>query len=119
MADVTGASDEVQGEVAADAPVAGNPVLTGGRASLAVPSAMSADGDAVYAWLDRVGRQIFTQSAGTATLTNVSASASSVAVLAANTSRLGATVHNDSTAALYLKFGATASTSSFTVKILA
>jgi hypothetical protein len=55
----------------------------------------------------------------TATLSNVSSSASSVTILAANTSRLGATVFNDSTEVLYLKFGSTASSSSFTVKMLA
>lgn len=53
----------------------------------------------------------------TATLTNVSASASSVTVIASNTSRLGAIIYNDSSATLYLKFGSTASTSSFTYLI--
>lgn len=55
--------------------------------------------------------------AATATLTNVSDTATSTTVLAANANRLGATVHNDSTASLYLKFGATASATSFTIKI--
>lgn len=53
----------------------------------------------------------------TATLSNVASSATSVTVLAANANRLGAMVYNDSTAVLYLKFGATASTSSYTVQI--
>ena len=53
----------------------------------------------------------------TATLSNVSASASSVTVLASNTSRLGATIQNDSTAICYLKFGSTASTTSYTVQL--
>lgn len=53
----------------------------------------------------------------TATLSNVSGSASSVTVLAANTGRKGAAFFNDSTSAAYLKFGSTASTSSFTVKL--
>ena len=53
----------------------------------------------------------------TATLSNVAASASSVTVLASNTARRGAAVHNDSTAILYLKFGSTASATSFTVKM--
>lgn len=52
-----------------------------------------------------------------ATLANVAASASNVTLLASNVNRSGATFYNDSTIALYLKFGATASTSSFTVKI--
>lgn len=55
----------------------------------------------------------------TPTLSNVSASASSVTVLAANSSRLTATVYNDSSAILYLKFGTTASTTSFTLAMAA
>lgn len=53
----------------------------------------------------------------TATLSNVSSSATSVTLLASNASRIGATIHNDSTQDLYVKFGTTASTSSFTVKM--
>jgi hypothetical protein len=49
---------EVVGDVAADAAVAGNPVLQGLRASTATPSAMSADGDAVYAWGTRNGATV-------------------------------------------------------------
>lgn len=50
----------------------------------------------------------------TATAANVTGSASSVTLLAAAAARAGATFYNDSTAILYLKFGATASTTSFT-----
>lgn len=50
-------------------------------------------------------------------LSNVSASTSSVTLKAANTDRRGLYVFNDSTANLYLKLGATASISSFTVKV--
>lgn len=57
--------------------------------------------------------------AGTATLSNVASSASNGTLLASNPARIGALVFNDSTQALYLKYGATASTSSFTVKIAA
>lgn len=59
------------------------------------------------------------QKAATATLTNVAASATSVTVLASNTSRVGAQIYNDSTVLLYLKFGTTASTTSFTVLLVA
>jgi hypothetical protein len=52
-----------------------------------------------------------------ATPGNVPASTSNVTLAAANASRRGLYVYNDSTANLYLKLGATASTSSFTVKI--
>lgn len=53
----------------------------------------------------------------TATLSNVASSASSVTILASNASRKGAMVYNDSTQVLYLKMGATASSSSYTVLI--
>jgi hypothetical protein len=106
---------EVVGDVAQDAAIAGNPVSVGGRASAAEPTDMSADGDSVYSWMDRKGRQIVAFQSGTGTLSNVSGSASSVTVLAANTARKGATIVNDSTALLYLKFGSSASTSSYTV----
>lgn len=108
-------TNEVVGDVAEDAALAGNPVRQGVRASAAVPAAMSADNDVVTPWGDRSGRQVITSKAGTPALTNVAASATSVTVLAANTSRLGATIVNDSSALLYLKFGATASTTSYTV----
>jgi hypothetical protein len=52
-----------------------------------------------------------------AALTNVSGSASSVTLLVANVNRKGATIFNDSTASLYVKFGSTASTTSFTVRL--
>lgn len=52
-----------------------------------------------------------------ATLANVNGSASSVAVFAAKGASRGRSVWNDSTATLYLKFGTTASTTSFTVKM--
>ncbi len=105
------------GQVAQDAVATGNPVLAGLRASDAEPTAMSADGDAVFAWGDRSGRFVTTQKAATATLTNVAGSATSVALLAANTARVGVIVHNDSTATLFVKFGATASSSSYTYRV--
>jgi hypothetical protein len=57
--------------------------------------------------------------AATATLSNVNDTASSTTLLAANTSRKGATIHNDSTSILYVKFGTTASATSYTVKMVA
>lgn len=53
----------------------------------------------------------------TATLTNVASSASSVTLFAANGSARARTVFNDSTAVLYVKFGTTASVTSYTVQI--
>lgn len=52
-----------------------------------------------------------------ATVSNVSASASSVSVLASNSARRVATFYNDSDRACYVKFGTTASATSYTVKL--
>lgn len=52
-------------------------------------------------------------------VTQVNSSASSVQLLASNTARKMATFFNDSTQALYLKLGTTASSSSYTVKMAA
>lgn len=57
--------------------------------------------------------------AATPSQSSVVGSATSVALLAANANRLGATVYNDSSAILYLKLGATASTTSFSVAMAA
>jgi hypothetical protein len=42
-----------------------------------------------------------------------------VTLLASNASRKGATIYNDSTSVLYVKFGTTASNTSFTVRMIA
>lgn len=55
----------------------------------------------------------------TAVTANVASSATNVAVFAAASNTKARTVYNDSTAVLYLKFGATASASSYTVQIAA
>jgi hypothetical protein len=52
-----------------------------------------------------------------ADVTSVGDSASSVTLLASNSARKGFKIFNDSTAILYVKYGATASTSSFTVRL--
>jgi len=52
-----------------------------------------------------------------ATAANVTSSASNVTLLALAAGRMGATFYNDSTAILYLKLGATASTTSYTVQL--
>lgn len=56
-----------------------------------------------------------------ATLANVASSAANVTVFPAFTGSFlfGRTVFNDSTAVLYLKFGATASATSYTVQVAA
>ena len=53
----------------------------------------------------------------TTNTSSVAASASNVTLLAANGTRLGATVYNDSMALLYLKLGPTASTADYTIKM--
>lgn len=54
-----------------------------------------------------------------ATLTNVASSATTVNLFAVNGMASGRVIFNDSTAVLYVKFGATASTTSYTVQIAA
>lgn len=53
----------------------------------------------------------------TSVTSSVNGSATSVTLLISNSIRLGATVYNDSDALLYVKLGATASTSDYTVKL--
>lgn len=53
-------TNEVVGDVAEDQPLAGNPVRVGVRASTAIPTAMSGDGDIVSPWANRSGAQVVT-----------------------------------------------------------
>ena len=58
MADVSGlASKKVEGAIAHDSAVVGNPVLGGGEARITLPAAV-ADGDAVRQMHDDRGRQV-------------------------------------------------------------
>lgn len=66
------------------------------------------------------GRQIqcvLVGGAGTVTNANVSASATSTTLLAANAARVGATIWNDSAAYLYVKMGTTAAATDAVVKM--
>jgi hypothetical protein len=74
-------------------------------------------GDYEMSQIDDKGRQYVVTKAPTSAVTSVSGSASSVSLLASNNARVGATVYNDSAAILYIKLGATASATSFTVKV--
>lgn len=56
---------------------------------------------------------------GTATQTGPATSTVSATILAANTSRRGATIYNDSAADLYVNFGAAATSTVFVNKIVA
>lgn len=89
----------------------------GVRNDNAATAPTSANGDYSQQSVDDKGRTIIVQKSPTGTATNVSGSASSVTVLAANSLRVGATIYNDSAAILYLKMGATASATSFAVKV--
>jgi hypothetical protein len=129
------------GGAAHDAAVSGNPVLNAGFASAAAPGNVSADGDAVRLWALRNGALAVNVTAagaliggdaangldvdvtrlpkpGTGTRSQVADSATDVQILAANASRLGASVFNDSSATLHLGLGtATVTASNYTVKV--
>lgn len=53
----------------------------------------------------------------TSNITSVTSSASNVTLLASNPNRKGASIFNDSSQVLYVKFGTTASSTSFTVRL--
>lgn len=55
----------------------------------------------------------------TGTTSSVAGSGSNQTLAASNTSRLGLTIYNDSTANLYIKLGSVATLSDFTIKIAA
>lgn len=57
--------------------------------------------------------------ASAASVTSVADTASSTTLLASNASRRGATIFNDSSEILYVKFGATASATDYTIKMAA
>lgn len=76
------------------------------------------NGDYTQLSTDANGRLVTVQKAKIGTETSVAGSASSVTILAANSDRMGAAVYNDSSAILYLRYSATAATTStFTVKM--
>lgn len=54
----------------------------------------------------------------TATTSTVASSVSNVTLLSANSNRRGATIYNESTSDLYIKLGATASLTDFTVRMI-
>ena len=91
---------------------------TGGIHTQVVKIAVGAEDTVTYV-TSAVPLPTMTQRTSTATLSNVAASATNVTILASNANRQGAFVYNDSTAVLYLKFGAIASTTSHTVQLAA
>ena len=97
---------------------AGQGTLVVARRDDALSTLTPAQDDAVGLRVNAMGALwVQEQPAATPTQSSVAASATSVSILASNTGRMGATVYNDSTAFLYLKLGATASTTSFTIRM--
>jgi hypothetical protein len=92
------------------------PALGQALAAASVPVVLTASQLSTLTPLTSVTTSETTSS--TATLTNVSGSATSVSILASNASRKNAMFFNDSSATLYLKFGTTASTTSYTVQLV-
>ncbi len=99
---------------------------TGAYVALATASAQSTTNTKLDSLITELGQktepgdtQLVKQTgAATATLANVSSSATNVTLQASNSSRRGLSIFNDSSDILYVKFGATASSTSFTVKML-
>lgn len=101
---------------AAFTPASGKIVVIGGFADETSPDSVNeGDGGALRMTLARNLHTV--EVCDTAAVTTVNSTNSSTTLLAANANRIGATIHNTDANALYVKFGATASTSSFTVKI--
>lgn len=109
--------------------IAGYPTMTNRKLDVNATSTISgspipvtgATTAIVTAIVDGSGNQITSfgspSKSTTGTQTSVSGSATNVTLLASNSSRLGGTISNDSTAVLYLKMGTTASTTSYSVKL--
>jgi len=93
--------------------------LDGSAADWRLGVTTSANAAPVVLASDQAAVPVTSTRPATATLSNVAASVTSVTVLASNAARYGATVQNDSSAILYLKFGAAASTTSYTVQMAA
>lgn len=69
--------------------------------------------------VDASGLQVHAGKTATATTpTRVSDTTTSTQLLASNTARVGAVVHNDSDAVLYVKYGTAASATSYVYKLL-
>lgn len=109
----------VIGEDADAAPTNPDGIFQLGKYQASLPT--YTDGDAAVLHTDINGRLLISSSAtaSSSSLNNVAATTSSTTLLAANAARLGATIYNDSTDSLYVKLGATASTSSFTALLSA
>lgn len=66
---------------------------------------------------DLNGRVMVSQKAATATLASVSTSTTSATLISANSARIGATITNEAATVLFVKFGTTASATSYVVSL--
>lgn len=112
----TGATSLGKAEDAAHASGDTGVAVLARRADVPASSA-GTDGDYATVNQDASGRAWVRPHCATGTVTSQTDQATNVTLLAANAARVGATIYNDSTAILYLKFGATASATSFTAKL--
>jgi hypothetical protein len=81
-------------------------------------SDVASDNGLPISWASTAGELPTNQAgANTSAVTSVPAATSATSLLAANTARKQAAFYNDSTANLYLKLGASVTTTSFTVKL--
>lgn len=97
-------------------------IVSGGYVTTAAPTYTTGQLNALS--LDtsgnlRVTGFVTTNKASATTVTSTAASTSSVTILASNASRVFATIYNTSSKVMYVKLGATASTSSFTTQLFA
>ncbi len=110
------------GSLALDATLTGGTQTTGitdgtntATVTAASTAAVATDKAVVVAISPNNSVVVVPTTAATSTLTAVGSSTSSVTLLSSNTSRKGAAIYNDSTSIVYVKFGTTASSTSFTV----
>jgi len=109
----------VGGVAAADAAVSGSPHVIAGSSNSSIPTAMSADSDVTRLWVRRTGSVVTTveTTATIPTLTSTAGSASTVSIIALNTARRKIVIVNDSTAILYVNYGAAASATAYVVRL--
>jgi hypothetical protein len=95
----------------------GTPGLPTGAATEATLAAAAASLSVLDDWDESDRAKVMLPRPATGTVSVVADNAASVTVLASNANRLGAIITNDSSALLFLKAGATASTTSYTVAL--
>lgn len=97
----------VKGQYASGSVTFGNPLFIAGS-----------DGTTLHPILtDGSGRIVTTQKAASSSITPISASASNTQLLAANASRLGASIYNGADQTMYVALGNTLTTESYSVKV--